>query len=176
MYQCSSFASSQKKMDSMRTFDSEATLTVCEGYDVTEETRAFKKRCNFSCWNCFRRRCSFRVCQIFLFLFLIVIIIPGLGLVVFRTGRTESSRGRDLHSTAGKWSPFIQEPVFVEYSSVTKQKVDLVLPSRFTKTRTEMQLRSQAPWRILFTCSACFEKCLCYVSLYCFNKRSNNDS
>ena len=96
-----------QEMDSVRTFDSEATLTVCEGYDVTEETRAFKRRGNCSCFNCFRRRCSFRVCQIFVFLFIVMIIIPGLGLVTFRTAHTKSIRsspGKEAlpRSKAGK--------------------------------------------------------------------------
>ena len=93
-----------QEMDSVRTFDSEATLTVCEGYDVTEETRAFKRRGNCSCFNCFRRRCSFRVCQIFVFLFIVMIIIPGLGLVTFRTAHTKSisSPGKEASWSPGK--------------------------------------------------------------------------
>ena len=68
------------EMGSVRTFDSATTLTVCEGYDVTKQEHYFKKRCN--CCDCFHRRCTFRVWQILLFLFVIAVIIAGLVLVI----------------------------------------------------------------------------------------------
>lgn len=68
------------EMGSVRTFDSSTTLTVCEGYDVTKQEHYFKKRC--SCCDCCHRRCTFRVWQVLLFLFVIAVIIAGLALII----------------------------------------------------------------------------------------------
>ena len=70
------------EMGSVRTFDSATTLTVCEGcrYDVTKQEHYFKNRC--SCCDCFHRRCTFRVWQVLLFLFVVAVIIAGLALVI----------------------------------------------------------------------------------------------
>jgi len=80
-------------MDSVRTFDSATTLTICEGCDVKKPERIFKKRCN--CCDCFRRTSSFRVWQILLVLLVIAIIFAGLGLAMFRTGKDTVSRSHE---------------------------------------------------------------------------------
>jgi len=76
---CFSFASNST-WNIMQTFDSATTLTVCEGYDVTKQEHYFKKGC--SCCDCCHRRCSFRVWQVLLFLFVIAVIIAGLALII----------------------------------------------------------------------------------------------
>ena len=69
------------EMGSVRPFDSATTLTVCEGYDVTKQEHHFKKR--FNCSDCFHyKRCTFRVWQVLLFLFIVAVTIAGLALVI----------------------------------------------------------------------------------------------
>ena len=68
------------EMDSVRTFDSATTLTVCDGYDVTKQEHYFKKRCN-RC-DCFHKMCTFRVWQVLLLLFIVAVITAGLALVI----------------------------------------------------------------------------------------------
>ena len=67
-------------MVSVGNSDSATTLTVCEGDNVTKQEHYFKKRCN-RC-DCFHRRCTFRVWQVLLFLFVTAVIIAGLVLVI----------------------------------------------------------------------------------------------
>ena len=80
-----------QEMSSVGTFDGVAIRG--EGYDVTrQEHYLIKKRCNCSCCDCFHTRCTFRVWQILLFLFIVVIIIAGLALIIamFGTGNIAS--------------------------------------------------------------------------------------
>lgn len=97
-----------RKMSSLRTFDSATTLTVTEGYDVTKQEHYFKKRCSCSCCDCFHKRCTFRVWQVLLFLFIVAVIIAALGLLLamFGPGNTDikySSRsGTDSPGVVGK--------------------------------------------------------------------------
>ena len=108
------------EMGSVRAFDSATTLTVCEGYDVTKQEHYFKKRC--SCCDCFYRRCTFRVWQVLLFLFVIAVIIAGLALVIamFETGKlaTKHSAIRETNSPddTGKHVSLVSKLVFVECS------------------------------------------------------------
>ena len=105
------------EMGSVRAFDSATTLTVCEGYDVTKQEHYFKKRC--SCCGCFHRRCTFRVWQVLLFLFVIAVIIAGLALVIamFETGKLATKhsaiRETDCPDDTGERISLVLKPVFV---------------------------------------------------------------
>lgn len=98
------FALSYKEMSSLRTFDSATTLTVTEGYDVTKQEHYYKKRCSCSCCDWCHRRCTFRVWQILLFLFIVAVIIAGLALLLamFGPGNTDLKYSA---SVAGTHSP-----------------------------------------------------------------------
>ena len=109
-----SFASVHE-MGSMQTFDSATTLTVCEGYDVTKQEHYFKKRC--SCCGCCHRRCTFRVWQVLLFLFVIAVIIAGLALIIafFEDGKIETKlcaiRETDSPGDTGKHVSLVSSKV-----------------------------------------------------------------
>ena len=68
----------------MAKFDSQATLTVAEGYDLTKQHHCVKKRCD--CCECFHRRCSCRVWQVIVFLFVAAVIIAVMGLLIAMFG------------------------------------------------------------------------------------------
>lgn len=72
-------------MSGMRAFDSSTTLTVSEGYDLTNQQHYSKKRCRCSC-NFLNKKCSFRVWQILLFLFIVAVIIALMGVLVAAYG------------------------------------------------------------------------------------------
>ena len=97
-------------MGSVRAFDSATTLTVSEGYDVTKQEHYYKKRCN--CCDCFHRRCTFRVWQVLLFLFVTAVIIAGLVLVIvlMETGKMATKhsaiRETDSPTDSGKQIEF----------------------------------------------------------------------
>ena len=99
-------------MGSVRNFDSATTLTVCEGYDVTKQEHYFKKRCN--CCDCFHRRCTFRVWQVLLFLFVTAVIIAGLALVIamMQTGKITTSK----HSAIRECDPPDDTGKQIEYT------------------------------------------------------------
>ena len=110
------------EMGSVRTFDSATTLTVCEGYDVTKQEHYFKKRCSCSCCDCLHRRCTFRVWQVLLFLFVVAVIIAGLALIIamMETGKiaTKHSALREADSPdnnvcAGKHISLVSKRVLV---------------------------------------------------------------
>ena len=94
------------EMGSVQAFDSATTLTVCEGSDVTKQKPYFKKRCN--CCDCFHRRCTFRVWQVLLFLFVTVVIIAGLAVVIgmMKTGKIAAVRETDSPDDKGKQIEF----------------------------------------------------------------------
>lgn len=77
-------------MSGMRAFDSATTLTVSEGYDLTNQQHYSQRRCRCSSDFLFKR-CTFRLWQILLFLFIVALIIALLGLLVamFGPGNTD---------------------------------------------------------------------------------------
>lgn len=120
-------------MGSVRTFDSATTLTVCEGYDVTKQEHYFKKKCN--CCDCFHKRCTFRVWQVLLFLFIVAVVIAGLALIIsmMDTGKIatkhSASTGTDCPDNRGKQIEFscLEAHAWCSSSAVvTKYNFDLV--------------------------------------------------
>ena len=78
-------------MSNIQTFDSSTTLRVCEeGYDMTKQEYYSKKRCTFSCCDCFHKKCAFRVWHILLFLFIIIVIIGALVVIIAMFGPARS--------------------------------------------------------------------------------------
>ena len=75
------------KMSNIPTFDSE------EGYDVTKQEYYSKKRCTFSCRDCFHKKCSFRLWHILLFLFIMIVIIGTLAVII---AMFSPARGPDM--------------------------------------------------------------------------------
>ena len=78
-------------MSNIQTFDSSTTLRICEeGYDMTKQEYYSKKRCTFSCCDCFHKKCAFRVWHILLFLFIIIVIIGALVVIIAMFGPARS--------------------------------------------------------------------------------------
>ena len=78
-------------MSNIQTFDSSTTLRICEeGYDMTKQKYYSKKRCTFSCCDCFHKKCAFRVWHILLFLFIIIVIIGALVVIIAMFGPARS--------------------------------------------------------------------------------------
>ncbi|KAL9951517.1 hypothetical protein ACROYT_G044192 [Oculina patagonica] len=69
----------------MQAFNSSTTLTVSEGYDLTNQQHYSKKRCRCSC-DFMNKKCTLRVWQILLFLFIIPVIIALMGLLIAAYG------------------------------------------------------------------------------------------
>ena len=90
----------------MRAFDSSTTLTVSEGYDLTNQQHYAKRRCRCAC-NFLNKRCSFRVWHILLFLLILTLVIAlmGLLLAMYGPGTTDlkysASRGTDSPEVVG---------------------------------------------------------------------------
>ena len=124
------FALSYNKKSIMHSFDSATTLTITEeGYDVTKQQHYIKKRCECSCCDCFHKRCTFRVWQVLLFLFIILVIMAGLALLLamFGPGSTdlkyyERQSGTDSPGVVGKLKhiSLVWKWVFDESHLVTK--------------------------------------------------------
>lgn len=72
-------------MSGMRTFDSSTTLTVSEGYDLTNQQHYSKRRCRCS-YDFLNKKCSFRVWHILLFLLIIALVIALMGLLLAMYG------------------------------------------------------------------------------------------
>jgi len=68
----------------MAKFDSQATLAVAEGYDLTKQHHYVKKRCD--CCEYFHRRCSFRVWKVIVFLLVVAVIMAVMGLLIAMFG------------------------------------------------------------------------------------------
>lgn len=68
----------------MSKFDSQATLSVSEGYDLTTQHH-YVNRCEF-----FHKECSFRIWQVILFLLMLaaIVIVMGLLIAMFGPGNT----------------------------------------------------------------------------------------
>ena len=75
------------KMSNIPTFDSE------EGYDVTKQEYYSKKRCTFSCRDCFHKKYTFRLWHILLFLFIMIVIIGTLAVII---AMFSPARGPDM--------------------------------------------------------------------------------
>lgn len=120
-------------MSGMRSFDSATTLTVSEGYDLTNQQYYSKRRCRCSC-DFFNKKCTFRVWQILLFLFIIAVIIVLLGLLVaaYGPGNTDlkySARsGTDSPGVVGKQISLVYQYLRLlngfESGSIAKKESD----------------------------------------------------
>ena len=68
----------------MSRFDSQTTLSVSEGYDLTRQHH-YVNRCEF-----FHKKCSFRIWQVILFLLMLaaIIIVMSLLIAMFGPGNT----------------------------------------------------------------------------------------
>lgn len=69
----------------MRAFDSSTTLTVSEGYDLTNQQHYSKRRCQCTC-GVLNRKVTLRVWHILLFLLIVAAIIAVLGLLIAMYG------------------------------------------------------------------------------------------
>ena len=90
---------------SMPQFDSTTTLTVSEGYDLTNQNHYSKWRCRCRCCNfLYRKCCSFRLWKVLLFLFILLLIFALILLLLMRygPGRTALSSGTDSPGGVGK--------------------------------------------------------------------------
>lgn len=67
----------------MPKFDSQATLTVSEGYDLKNQHHYFSRRCGC---DYFHTRVSFRVWQVLLFLLVVAVVITIMGLLIAMFG------------------------------------------------------------------------------------------
>lgn len=76
-------------MSDMPKFDSQATLTVTEGYDFTKQEHYIKKKC--SACDCFHRRCTFRVWQVIVILLVVAFIIAVMGVLLAMFGPGNSN-------------------------------------------------------------------------------------
>ena len=78
-------------MSNIQTFDSSTKLRICEeGYNMTKQEYYSKKRCTFSCCDCFHKKCAYRVWHILLFLFIIIVIIGALVVIIAMFGPVRS--------------------------------------------------------------------------------------
>ena len=68
----------------MPNYDSQATLTVAEGYDLTKKRHYVKKRCD--CCECFHRTCSFRAWKVIVFLLVVAVTMAVMGLLIAMFG------------------------------------------------------------------------------------------
>lgn len=67
----------------MPTFDSQATLTVSEGYDLRNQHHYSSRRCGC---DYFHTRWAFRVWQVLLFLLVVAVVITIMGLLIAMFG------------------------------------------------------------------------------------------
>lgn len=67
----------------MPTFDSQATLTVSEGYDLRNQHHYSSRRCGC---DYFHTRWFFRVWQVLLFLLVVAVVITIMGLLIAMFG------------------------------------------------------------------------------------------
>ena len=88
----------------MPQFDSTTTLTVSEGYDLTNQNHYSKWRCRCRCNFLYRKCCSFRLWKVLVFLFILLLIVALILLLLMRygPGRTELSSSTDSPGGVGK--------------------------------------------------------------------------
>ena len=85
----------------MRTFDSTTTLTVSEGYDLTNQQHYSKKRCQCAC-GALNRKVTFRVWHLLLFFLVILLIMLLVGVLAAMYGPREPNSKRSKVYGEGK--------------------------------------------------------------------------
>ena len=90
-----------KMSTGMRTFDSTTTLTVSEGYDLTNQQHYSKRRCQCAC-GALNRKVTFRVWHLLLFFFVILLIMLLVGVLAAMYGPREPNSKHSKVYVEGK--------------------------------------------------------------------------